>query len=267
LKPKLSPDDVGSNPILIVNYFGVCETVVKSAIQDYENVICDYSQSFFSNPESNIPTFYSPRKFFGVADGAYLYAENLDNSDLPRGASAQRYVARLVRIDEGAQAGDFLYHNTEQLLGRAKIKRMSALTQKVLSSIHYDEVWESRESNFRYLHKFLKKSNQIKISLSSIHGPMHYPYLGKKTQLRDYLTKHKVNIPQYWPEVLNRTEKGTIEFHLANNLCALPIDQRYSKKEMDWIIELIETFSHLNDHPAKDSEKKVNEKAKKLVSS
>ena len=252
--PLIDPEVVGNRYILIVNYFGICENVVKESIKKYKNVVADYTHAFFSNPEDGTATFYSPRKFFGVADGGYLHAEGLSNQDMEEDDSAQRYVARLVRIESGSREGYFIYRNTEQLLSRAKILKMSKLTQKVLASIRYDMVWEAREANFKYLHKHLKKYNKLNIDIDSVHGPMIYPFLSQDENLRSYLIENGIFVPHYWPEVLIRVKDDTFENYMSTHMCGLPVDQRYSKRQMDKIVDLvsdyISTIQKYDDAPA-----------------
>ncbi|KAA3617587.1 MAG: hypothetical protein D8M58_01490 [Calditrichaeota bacterium] len=258
--PLLSKDEIGDAYILLVNYFGICEKVINKCIKKFDNVICDNAQAFFSNPESDVVTFYSPRKFFGVADGGYIYANGLECENVVQDDSTQRYMSRLVRIDGGFQAGNFLYRNSEQLLNRAKIRRMSGLTQKILSSIHYDEAWEKRQENFHYLHKNLKKINLLKLNLRSVHGPMVYPLMIRQDGLRNFLIENKIYIPQYWPEVSFRTHQGSFEYQLANDMCPLPIDQRYSKKEMNIILELINKFLDKTQLPVSELPDEIEDK-------
>ncbi len=59
--------------ILYINYFGIKNVYINSLINKYgEKLIIDNSQSFFSKFGNNVSSIYSPRKFFGVSDGAYL---------------------------------------------------------------------------------------------------------------------------------------------------------------------------------------------------
>ncbi|MCB0281076.1 MAG: hypothetical protein H6627_11960 [Calditrichae bacterium] len=238
-RPLLKASNVKSAHVLYVNYFGICENHIKEAVERYSNVVADYSQAFFSNPEPGIPTFYSPRKFFGVADGGYLYAPGLDNSTLTRDKSAQRYISRLVRLDSGYESGNFIYHNTEELIGREKIRQMSALTQKILSSFRYDQVWEKRENNFRYIHNKLAAYNLLQIDLHNIHGPMVYPFLSENENIVNVLYDKKIFATQFWPEVLRRTKEGSFEYRLSSSLAGLPIDQRYGFREMDVIVDAV----------------------------
>lgn len=240
--PMLSSKDVGEIHILLVNYFGICESIIKENVKKFKNIIIDSTHSFFTNPENDVPIYYSPRQFFGVADGGYLYAKGLTNADIGHGESAQRYMARLSRIENGAKASNYIYRNTEQLIGWDKIKKMSVLTQKVLSSIRYDMVWERRESNFKYLHSKLKNDNKLKIITNSVHGPMVYPFLTEEENLRKYLIQNGVFAEQYWPEVLKRDNINSFESEISTKMCALPIDQRYSVQEMEIIVDLINTY-------------------------
>ncbi|WP_129594606.1 hypothetical protein [Seramator thermalis] len=57
------------------NYLGICDNQVKEVAAKCKNLIIDNSQAFYSMPLPGVNTFYSPRKFFGIPDGAYLYTE------------------------------------------------------------------------------------------------------------------------------------------------------------------------------------------------
>ena len=43
----------------------------------------------------------------------------------------------------------------------------------------------------------------------------------------------------YWPNVLKWCSEDMLEYELTNNIIALPIDQRYGREEMDYIIKLL----------------------------
>src|SRR5258708_38630843 len=69
LNKKLAADEV----LLFINYFGLLNKYVTKEVAKYTNVIIDNSQAFYARPLDGVDTFYSPRKFFGVSDGGYLY--------------------------------------------------------------------------------------------------------------------------------------------------------------------------------------------------
>ena len=126
----------------------------KNLSKTIENLIVDNSQAFFSMPEK-YPTFYSPRKFFGVPDGAYLYTEKLLDEDLERDTSYNYCSHLLKRFDLGSQRGYEDYKNVEESFSNRPLKIMSKLTESILSSINYEKVKSIRKQNFHHIHKQL----------------------------------------------------------------------------------------------------------------
>ena len=77
LQPLIDFKRIGTDEaILYTNYFGINGHEVKRLVNSVPNLIIDNSQAFFEKPFKGIDTFYSPRKFFGVPDGAYLYSNH-----------------------------------------------------------------------------------------------------------------------------------------------------------------------------------------------
>ena len=66
---------LGEGELLVyVNYFGLKEDYVEFLAKNYnEKLVIHNTQAFFSSQKKAI-SFNSARKFFGVPDGAYLYA-------------------------------------------------------------------------------------------------------------------------------------------------------------------------------------------------
>lgn len=105
--------------------------------------------------------------------------------------------------------------------------------------LDYEKIRTKRISNFDYLHSCLKDKNELTpiIEKTDYFCPMVYPYLAKgNNSLRDEITTNKVFTAKYWPNVINWVEKDTFEFKLTQNTIHLPIDQRYSKKDMNLIL-------------------------------
>ena len=76
LEPIFNKDLSVNEALLYTNYFGIKDKSVKKLARIYKKkLIVDNSQSFFSKPYNILGTFYSPRKFFGVPDGGYLYCK------------------------------------------------------------------------------------------------------------------------------------------------------------------------------------------------
>jgi len=224
---------------LYTNYFGLKDSFVNKLSRQCKNLIVDNSQAFYSIPIAKCDTFYSCRKYFGVPDGAYLYLEGADSSHLLLDVSVDRLMHLVKRIDYNAEAGynDFKI-NDEGLIGQP-IKQMSNLSVSLLRNIDYEFVKEIRKKNFNILHDNLNESNKLNLSLAEDSVPLVYPFLPEKLSLREKLIKNKIFVATYWPNVLRSTNHESIEYMYASKLIPLPIDQRYSAKEMEQVLKLI----------------------------
>ena len=225
--------------LVYINYFGICSNQVNFTIEHCKNIIIDNSQAFFSKPKQAIDTFYSPRKFFGVPDGAYLYTNQPSDIELEQDTSIERIDHLIGRIESNAETFYPAFRQNNSALKNQQIKKMSLFTQKILQGIDYNLIKETRVINFDYLHKELSKTNQLKINLSIEDSPMVYPYMQEKEGLRGSLIQNKIYVAQYWPNVLNQCNKNTLEYCFANNIIPLPIDQRYNLKDMKYLIDKI----------------------------
>lgn len=222
------------------NYFGVCDKQVKVVSKDCKNLVVDNSQAFFSLPLPDVDTFYSPRKFFGVPDGAYLYTNKKLVVELEYDISLTKFNHLLGRIEQGAEAYYQEFKDNDKSLSDTPIKKMSKLTKRLMSAIDYEEIAKKRIQNFEYIHSVLSNSNILKPNLSLNSTPLVYPYLVKSgAELKKTLIQNKIFVPTYWPNVNLWIDNGR-EVDLVNNIVCLPIDQRYNLKEMDRVIEIIQ---------------------------
>lgn len=219
------------------NYFGVCDNNVDKVAQQCKNLIIDNSQAFYSKPLKGIDTFYSPRKFFGVPDGAYLYTNTLLDDKIETDISYQRFEHLLGRIDIGAEEFYSSFRNNDISFRNQPIKKMSKLTQRLLSSIDYKSVAESRKQNFEYLDSKLSKNNLLNLNLSSNSVPLVYPYhVDLGAELKKKLIDNKIFVATYWPNVSKWTKDTALENKITKDLIILPIDQRYNLDDMFYII-------------------------------
>ncbi|MFP4024596.1 MAG: hypothetical protein ACLFVR_08715 [Thiohalospira sp.] len=240
--PIFNFSKVKSDEVLIYNnYFGICSQQVSEVTKKCQNVIIDNSQAFYSKPLSGVDTFYSPRKFFGIPDGAYLYTDKMLEIELEHDISYKRCEHLLGRLDIGAENFYKSFKKNDDALIGQPIKRMSNLTKRMLKSFKYKSIAKKRVENFNSLHDELQKMNQLKIELTDDDVPMVYPYLiDNGSEQKKKLIENKIFTATYWPNVKNWVADGSqFEIHLCNNLIALPIDQRYSTEEMIKILELI----------------------------
>ncbi len=229
--------------LLYVNYFGLMGNNISVLQNKYPNLIIDNAQAFYAKPLDTIPTFYSPRKFFGLPDGGFVYTDKRLKVELELDKSFDRLSHLIARLEDGAEEGYKLFQQNENRLSDLPLMWMSKLTKKLLKNIDFKVVQKKRNENFKILHQVLKVENEFSpiIEKANINGPMVYPFLRNgNSKLRGQLNAKKYFVARYWPNV-NEWLSGEVCFEtsLLYNLIPLPVDQRYDKNEVKKIYELI----------------------------
>jgi len=233
---KLEEDSV----FVYTNYFGLFDNVTLEISKKCNNLIIDNSQAFYSSAIIGVDTFYSPRKFFGLPDGAYLYTDKLLDLDLGTDVSYNRMEHLLGRGDIGAEAFFLAFKKNEESLINQPIKKMSKLTQRLLSTIDYQNIASKRKQNFEFLYSKLSKRNQLSFNFKSEDVPMVYPFLIENgVDVKKKLIKNKIFVATYWSNVTNWVKTDDLEMKLINDLVLLPIDQRLTKRELNRIIKVL----------------------------
>jgi hypothetical protein len=184
--------------LVYTNYFGLKDVYSRKLAERYtSNFILDCSQAYYFEPLRGGHTFYSPRKFFGVPDGGFLITQNHLNGNLPQSTSYQRSSHLLKRVDLGAEEAYEDFKINDQSLSEEEMMSMSRLTQKLLSSIDYDDALVRRRSNYAYLQEHLNSTNEFSsiAALDEIACPMYYPLFTQDQKLRERLIKSKIFVP------------------------------------------------------------------------
>lgn len=226
--------------LLYTNYFGLKQRYVEQlAEKTGTRLIVDNTQAFYAKPIQGIDSFYTCRKFFGVADGAYLYTDKLLEEDLEQDESYDRMAHLLKRIDLSAEQGFADFRKVDDGLDNQPIRRMSKLTKRIMQSVDYEAAAKKRRENFLILHEVLGEENNLELTLDEEEVPMVYPFLAPIKGLREKLIVNKVFVARYWPNVLDWNTKDDIEYLLAYQMQPLPIDQRYEKGGMKRIINVV----------------------------
>lgn len=240
--------------LYLVNLYGVLSDMeIKSMAASVPRFIADYTHAFFQKPLPGIHTLYSCRKFFGVPDGAYLsLGEEPDLLSaacraLPKDCSYERMHFLLGRFE--APASDFYseYAENNGRFSDEPPKQMSKLTHNLLRAIDYDDAKRRRTENFSFLHAQLGKYNRLPVPLVS--GAYAYPfwYAGDSPSgawLRKQLIEKKVYIPVLWPEAAALHPETAFAHQAAQNILPLPVDQRYTREDMEEILKIL--FAFLN---------------------
>ncbi|WP_236974808.1 hypothetical protein [Membranihabitans maritimus] len=224
------------------NYMGLKDKTIEYLKNKLDcNLIIDNAQSFFSRCTSaKTPAFYSPRKFFGVPDGGYLYGiKKNDMGYLEKQVVYDKMIHLLKRIDISPETAYPEFIRSEEYFDKLPVRKMSDFTKRILNSINYNSVKKKRRENFEYLHENLFKYNDFPDLWDSIQVPLSYPIYIKSKKIHQKLLDKKIYTPKYWPNVTRWANKNTIEYDYSSNLLHLPIDQRYRPEDLSRIVKII----------------------------
>lgn len=225
--------------VYLVNFYGQLSTkFVQELYRKYVRIIVDNAQDYFAEPLEGIDTLYTCRKYFGVADGAFLFTDVKLGRELEQDESYGRMEFVIGRYDRNA--GEFYaqFVANNEMFCKEPIKWMSRLTANLLHGIEYGFVKKRRMENFLFLHQQLGFINELAIHNKD--ATFMYPMLLKNGAIiRKKLQENKIYVPMLWPNVLQDTDESSIEFQMANNILPLPIDQRYSTEDMAYITEVL----------------------------
>ena len=221
--------------LYVVNYYGQLSNEYLSSLGNH--VIVDNAQAYYQEPVDGVDTFYSCRKFFGVADGAILYTDKRIEVET-QDQSYNRMNFLFGRYER--TAGEFYqeYVDNNHFFRNEPMKRMSRLTENLLHGIDYEMVKKRRTENFSYLHEQLSFMNMLNLIIPP--GPFMYPlYVENGAEVRKALQTIKIFIPILWPAAFELCTEDELEYNMAKNILPLPIDQRYGIEDMKYIINMI----------------------------
>lgn len=225
----------------LVNYFGQLDgDEILGLSEKTGRLIVDNTQAFFTPPIPGISTLYTCRKFFGVADGGYLYTDAVLPTPLPQPPPSSDHVAHLIGRAEGpASAAYDAYRANERRLAGESLSAMSQLTSNLMRGFDYSTIAARRERNFAVLSKRLGHLNHLSLTIPA--GPFAYPLLidGGRS-IRPALHTAKAYVPTLWPNVVEDQPLDSLAARLAQDLLPLPVDQRYTEDDMHHLADLIE---------------------------
>ncbi len=223
--------------LYLVNLYGqLSNDEINKYVERYHRVIVDQANGYFEEPLPGVDTFYTCRKWFGVADGALLYTDTPLSDEFTLDESYDRMRFLLGRYERTASEFYGEYNANNKFFIDEPIKQMSKLTRNLLHGIDYKSIQAKRKKNFECLHEKLKDKNQLNIKPAEF----MYPFMVENgAEIRKRLQAEKIYIPTLWPTVFEVTGENDLEYGMAKNILPLPIDQRYGSEDMKYMTEKI----------------------------
>lgn len=223
----------------LVNYYGqLTDEQILDYRKKYGNIIVDQTHAFYQRPLPHVDTIYSPRKFFGLPDGAYVSSDLPASKDLPADYSAGRMEHILGRYEKGGNAYYSVMLKNAETFQRETIRRMSRLTQNLLRGIDYSLCARKRNENYDVLASRLDALNPLPFRKPVV--PMCYPlYTEHGPKIRKNLAQEQIYVPVYWKNVVEEMPEDSTEYRYAANILPLPCDQRYTPDDMERVASAV----------------------------
>ena len=221
--------------LYLVNFYGqLGNDDIQAYAKKYGRVIVDQANGYFEAPLPGVDTLYTCRKWFGVADGAFLYTDVRLDEEFPQDESFDRMRFLLGRYERTANEFYAEYNQNNKLFATEPIKRMSKLTANLLRGVDYKMIERQRKENFQYLHQHLRGINRLSVKPAAFMYPL---MIENGNVIRKMLQAKKIFIPTLWPTVFEVAKPNDIEYKMAENILPLPIDQRYGIEDMEYMVK------------------------------
>lgn len=231
--------------LIYINYFGLKSKFIKRLITSYgEKLIIDNTQAFFEKECKTNWHFNSARKYFGVPDGGYLYTPYTVDVTCERNLDIG--YSHLVNRLLGRQQQAYQEFVINEQAFTSDIKKISVLSEYLLSNVDYEYVAKKRRKNFKLYYEMFCDINRLKLELSSELIPLCYPLLLEEETNRELLYRENIFIPTFWKDTLERGIPGfEVEKEFTKKLLPLPVDHRYDASDLNFLIHKIKKIAYI----------------------
>lgn len=242
ITPTLEPSDdllpEEDDAVLIVNYYGLWHSEhVETIAKKFPNPIIDNSQAFFCQPIKGAYNVYSCRKFIGVPDGAYVIGDGAATKveGYRRCYSSSTSQFLLERIEFGCDDTAYLHKRmNDARLDREDVMLMSKLTYAILDGTDYEYIIRKRRENFVTAIGLFGEINKLHFNVNNA-VPMVYPLLIEDDSVIERLKRAGHYQGHWWEYLFDEMSKDSVEYRLSKYIIPITIDQRYGRKELEYI--------------------------------
>lgn len=256
LDKNLMPIDIDETKLndntylYFVNYYGLLKDIIPQIISRYKYVILDNTHDFFNKEKYDADAIYNYRKYFGVPDGACIVGNGLELSfSYIRGKSLDKAIEMISRDETGQYFHYPTFLEADKYFRNEELRYMSNFTENYLRAIDYSNAFKARLENYKQLSEMLSKYNQLDLSGKEL--TFMYPlFVSDGEKLRAYLKANNIYSQKLWPNV-SFNGASSEEITIADNMVLLPIDQRYSDREMEYIAAVVNNYYSSNTDKSK----------------
>lgn len=250
--------DVGI--LIFINYFGKLQgrevfDYFKQLKQKGIIIVEDTTHSFFTEVCAiGDYCVASLRKWFCIPNGGILYSKNsfsaieINENNFFNTERKKAFILKekyLLKNNIRKEKFLKIFNKTEEFLDEnKKINTISKDSLEILKKIDVENLIKKRKKNYNYLYKKIIKISEIKIYKinTKIETPLFLVIKLKnnieRDNLHNFLIKNKIYCPIHWPLIEKLNESFEVK-DFIKNIISIPIDQRYSKGDMNYIYKTI----------------------------
>lgn len=248
--------------IFIVHYFGTTHSI-DSLLELREvadkrdiKIIEDTTQSLFSIEETiGHYMVASIRKWLSIPMGGMLYVK--DKADLPDttylatakdNSRSCAMILKTLYLNNKLECNETyrkIFVECERKLdNNNEIKLISHLSKFIITCIDINDLISKRISNYNYLRD---KLVQMGIFPVLDYKEKQCPFVlllrvRDRDYFREYLIDHQIYCAVHWPMDDTQVDCRKIAEYNSKSLISLPVDQRYGKTELDYLIDIVRCF-------------------------
>ena len=257
--------------IYIIHYFGipqpseVVKEILKIAKEKNLYIVEDLTQTLFSKEDGRIGfgdyLVSSMRKWYPMTDGGIIAAKNNVPFEIvplkdayDEAVFTQMYLS-LARMyyREGIVEDIDAYIKLEKKANSARYKDFSPrymtwLSTEILNKSNQEEIIRTRRQNYLYLYEHLKGITGISILENASDKDGKYVPFGfiviveDRERFRNWLSKHCIVGEIQWILPTQYYTPSTYAQYMSDHSLMIHCDQRYSEKEMSYIVCVIKEY-------------------------
>lgn len=254
----LSKIKINTKLIYIVHYFGTVQpcsalqTIRKISKERGITLVEDTTQSLFSGNFKGADYYVaSLRKWFPVPMGGIIYSKQTISFKAFQKSTDNRRTYGAVLKDLFLN-NEFdcnleyrkIFSECENEIDKEKPMVISDFARFIISCISIRDLIYKRQKNYQQLLMGLSLIN-IKpvIELQANDCPFVFPIrVPDRDRFRQYLMDNKIYCAVHWPFDGFRKEQRLQAVKNADTMLSLPVDQRYNKNHMDYLLDVISKY-------------------------
>lgn len=253
--------------LLVVHpYFGMdlneeeSETLL-SVREKGVRLVIDLTQCIFSAQHLSFVDYYvgSYRKWFPIPDGGFLLPQEGSTIQQPMEENTPFILRQkdamylrgqyFLHGDATTKAISIRLSKSADQVGESNISphRMSALSCGLMEAEDGQKNQQRRFTNFYYLFDHLRKSEKYQNVCADKRQvtttPLYFTlYVEERRALQIRLAEQSIYAPVIWPVEDEKVLISEDVRYIYDHLLAIPIDQRYDERDMERVVDVINSF-------------------------